>query len=376
VFVIPSQVQIFFAIVVLAMTFWYQIALGMRPLLEMHEGVATKYRIHVPEMFERVSLKHLVGADMPTWMMIAAEQEYQQKILDATTKAHSVSEAQLKHIQDFGRVLDEYKKLIFDSADSANEKRHKPALPSRSFQQYLKDGPVNDLHLDHGNFSILTRLGGRITKQASEQNRKSKSKRLSFSGVQQQLASGFNQMKEMPGLLQNKINQMVLSSDNFGTHDAHLQATNPDANWYEVIKTVMHFIIHVFIGGFFDGINSMLQLWAVLVMLSAFLRQIQVLEVEEINTAIMSFASLAYFLSFMLFYRVNPKFGPFIVILKEMTVEDLSRWLVLVALFLIGTGQALFIILDEPMSFLKVFKWMLGDTEPDSQEAPFDDTKY
>jgi hypothetical protein len=59
-----------------------------------------------------------------------------------------------------------------------------------------------------------------------------------------------------------------------------------------------------------------------------------------------------------------------------MTVEDLSRWLVLVALFLIGTGQALFIILDEPMSFLKVFKWMLGDTEPDSQEAPFDDTKY
>ena len=124
----------------------------------------------------------------------------------------------------------------------------------------------------------------------------------------------------------------------------------------------------MFIRGATDGINSMLQAWALLVLISALLRVKAIPDVDVINTALMSLASLSFFVSLATFYRVNSRLGPFMVLLNTVLATDLVTWLFIVVLFLAGTGQALYIIKDSPMVFLGVFKWMLGDSSTDSDD--------
>ncbi len=352
------------------MTFWYQINLGIPPLHKLHEGIPVKYRIHHPETFEAINVKRLVGTDMPSWMMMDSEQDLRNKLAKKISELGTTDEPQLKHFQDFSNVLNEYKNLI--CSDSEKRSQREMSVQRPSFQDYLSHGPSDDSYLDNRNFSILTRAGGIY--QAVTGHIRNRRKSISISNVQRQLVKGINHMKDMPGMLKTGFNQLLQSSaNNSSDADAHLIAKTQLSNGYEIMRFLMHFIYHVLIGGFFDGVNSMIQIWAVLVIVSSLIRVFQVPDVEVINTAIMSVASVGFFLSFMFFYRVNAKFGPFIVILKEMTVEDLSKWLVLVVLFLAGTGQAMFIILDDPMAFLKPFKWMLGDTEQGSPDSAIDD---
>ena len=95
------QVQIFFAITLMLMTFWYQINLGIPPLHKLHEGIPVKYRIHHPETFEAINVKRLVGTDMPSWMMIDSEQDLRNKLAKKISELRTTDEPQLKHFQDF-----------------------------------------------------------------------------------------------------------------------------------------------------------------------------------------------------------------------------------------------------------------------------------
>jgi hypothetical protein len=366
------QVQIIFAVAVMMATVWYQIDLGIPPFDESHEGTPVKYRIHSPQEFEEVELKRLVCADLPSWMMLDSERAHMGKLSKRMSELKADDDGQVKHYQDFNNILNEYKKLISGHTEDKNQLGRVTGKELPSFEQYLARGPTDDSYLDHRNFAILTRDGGKFTAAASQM--RSRPRRLSMSAVQKQLKDGINQMMEIPGVLKTGFSQLMQGRDR-GSLDAesNLRRQNKTLNWFEMVKFVMRFMFHVCIGGFFDGVNSMIQIWAVLIVTSAVIRALQIPDVEEINTAIMSVASVGFFLSFMFFYRVNAKFGPFIVILKEMTVEDLSKWLVLVVLFLAGTGQAMYIILDDPMAFLKPFKWMLGDTEQSSADSPIED---
>lgn len=327
----------------------------------MYNGIPVKFRIHNPAKFEEVSLRSVVSADMPSWLMIESEQHYRKMVSEA-------SGSNAKLAQDFSDVLTSYNGLIFDEVEESNQDSGLPG-PRPSFEQYAQRGPSDDSYLDNRNFAVVTRAGGRCTVQrgrggGGRGGAAGRGRRLSISTVQQQLLSGVRQMKEVSDILQTRLSQLVHGSDSSADgRDARPSSPNQTANWFEIGKFLVHFVYHVLVGGFFDGINSMIQIWAVLVLISALIRIIQIPDAVPINTAIMSVASIGYFLSFMIFYRVNATFGPFIVILKEMTVKDLSKWLFLVVLFLSASGQAMFIILDDPMSFLKVFKWMLGDTE-------------
>jgi hypothetical protein len=332
------QVQFIFAVALVTITLWYQIALGIPPSHKTRRGIPVKFRIHDPALFEEVSLHCVVCADMPSWMMVEEERKLREQISAAD---------KTKHEQDFSCVLDDYKRLIFDDAGQGI-----PQTPTRSkvlpsFEEYLRSGPFDDSYLDHRNYAVLTRAGGRRIKL--KKSTRSKSRRMSISALQQQ-------MKEVSGILQTRFNQIRQGADNAAARsDVHKQKRGVmHATWLEIASFLTHFLYHVLVGGFFDGINSMIQIWAVLVLISGLVRTIQIVDVQAINTAIISLASVAMFLSFMTFYRVNATFGPFIVILKEMTVKDLSKWLFLVVLFLSASGQAMFIILDDPMSFLKV----------------------
>ena len=353
------------------MTFWYQIELGIPPFENVHEGIPLQYRIHNPQEFEEIHIKNLVGADKPSWMMIESEARHREELSLKMSQLQPGDEEQRKRIQDLIDVLDEYNSRIVNGA----EKAVMPRNHSQSFQQYVQEGPSNDFYLDDWNFSKLTRLGGKYTKKAAVPIVKSRARRLSIATATRHFKNGIQNIKEMSGHLQSRLNHFVQGTNNT-TINTDIQQTKANANWFEMLTFLLHFVYHVVIGGLFDGVSSMLQVWAVLIFVSSFIRSIQIPNVEVINTAIMSVASVGYFLSFMFFYRVNAKFGPFIVILKEMTVEDLSKWLFLVVLFLAGTGQAMFIILDDPMSFLKPFKWMLGDTEQHSPDSPIEDLMY
>ncbi len=256
--------------------------------------------------------------------MVEQEREHRKKI----------SASDNKHDHDFSSVLNDYASLIFDEADKSKDatpssKVRLPldtcnmtsppfiAQPRQSFEHYLQNGPADDSHLDNRNYSLLTRAGGRSIKL--KKGGKNKMRRLSIDAVQKQ-------MKDVTGMLQKGFNQLVQGGGGNSTlNDPHNRKQKKSANLLDMARFLFHFVYHVLVGGFFDGINSMIQIWAILVLISGLIRAIQVADAEAINTAIISLASIAFFLSFMLFYRVNATFGPFIVILKEMTVKDLSK---------------------------------------------------
>ena len=183
---------------------------------------------------------------------------------------------------------------------------------------------------------------------------------MSCAGLQKNIkdfgASVAADVKDLSGSLQQKFNEVVHGAE---ASDIDVQPTKT-ISVYEVLKLLVRFAYHVFIGGATDGINSMLQTWALLVLISALFRVIAIPDVEVINTALMSLASISFFVSFGAFYRVNSRLGPFMALLNTMLATDFVTWLFIVVLFLAGTGQALFIIQDSPMVFLGVFKWMMG----------------
>jgi hypothetical protein len=236
-----------------------------------------------------------------------------------------------------------------------------------SMQNYVRDGPSGDDYLETRDFSVLTRSGGKLLppRIVKEELR---IKRMSFAGIQKNIkdlgASVTAEMKDISGSLQKKFNEVVHGAE---AVDSELQL-NKTITFFEVLHRLIRFAHHVFIRGVTDGINSMLQAWALLILISTLLRAIQIPYVEVVDTALMSLASLSYIVSLAAFYRVNSRLGPFMVLLNTMLATDLVTWLFIVVLFLAGTGQALFIIQDSPMVFLGVFKWMLGDSSTDSAD--------
>ena len=49
----------------------------------------------------------------------------------------------------------------------------------------------------------------------------------------------------------------------------------------------------------------------------------------------------AFFFSFLLFYRVSDKLGPFMVLIRQMILGDLVKWGMVVVLFVLATAQAM-----------------------------------
>ena len=56
--------------------------MGIPPNDKMYDGIPVKFRIHNPAKFEEVSLRSVVSADMPSWLMIESEQHYRKIPLD------------------------------------------------------------------------------------------------------------------------------------------------------------------------------------------------------------------------------------------------------------------------------------------------------
>jgi hypothetical protein len=94
----------------------------------------------------------------------------------------------------------------------------------------------------------------------------------------------------LSGSLQQKFNEVVHGAE---ASDIDLQSTKA-ISVYEVLKLLLRFAYHVFIRGATYGINSMLQAWALLVLISAPLRFIAIPDVDVINTALMILASLSF----------------------------------------------------------------------------------
>jgi hypothetical protein len=353
-------VQISFAFAMLVGTFWYLADLGVPPVDETNEnGVPLKYRIHRPEMFEEVKFKRLVGSKMPSWLMIKELEDHRRKV----SAIKAVQEDEQKQKKHLGHLLDEYEEFIF----GGSKVHQKSGMELPSMQNYVRDGPSGDDYLETRDFSVLTRSGGKLLppRIVKEELR---IKRMSFAGIQKNIkdlgASVTAEMKDISGSLQKKFNEVVHGAE---AVDSELQL-NKTITFFEVLHRLIRFAHHVFIRGVTDGINSMLQAWALLILISTLLRAIQIPYVEVVDTALMSLASLSYIVSLAAFYRVNSRLGPFMVLLNTMLATDLVTWLFIVVLFLAGTGQALFIIQDSPMVFLGVFKWMLGDSSTDSAD--------
>lgn len=355
------QVQISFAFAVLIGTFWYLADLGMPLIHETNEsGVPLKYRIHRPEAFEDVKFKRLVGSVTPSWLMVKALEEGRRQV-SAINEAQEDGKAQKKHL---GHLLDEYEKFIFDGSTV----HQTSGMPLPSLQQYVRDGPTDDEYLETRDFSFLTRSGGKLLPKNIVREEIRIKRRMSLAGIQKNIkdlgASVAAEMKDMSGSLQKKFNEVVHGAE---VADTDLQP-NKTIKVFEAVQLLIRFMSHVFVRGVTDGINSMLQTWALLVLISSLFRAIQIPHVEVVDTALMSLASMSYFISLAAFYRVNSRLGPFMVLLNTMLATDLVTWLFIVVLFLAGTGQALFIIIDEPMVFLGVFKWMLGDSSTNSAD--------
>jgi hypothetical protein len=318
-------------------------------------GIPSKYRIHRPEEFESVKLKRLVGSDMPSWMMMRALEDGRRRVAAINTD-DAIGKAQKKHL---GHLMDEYERFILE--DSNLKQTHVTQLPP--LQQIMRDCSIDDSYLETRDVSVLTRSGGRRLPQinAPEQFR---IRRMSLAGLRQNMKDLGASVRDMTGSLQKKFNEAV-HGDEASDWDA---TRNKTENWFTMLRLLIRFSYHVFVRGATDGINSMLQLWALLILISSLLRAIGISNIEVIHTALMSLASLSYFVSLAAFYRVNSNLGPFMVLLNTMLATDLVTWLFIVVLFLAGTGQALFIIQDSPIVFLGVYKWMLGDSSTGSAE--------
>ena len=291
--------------------------------------------------------------------MIKALEEHRRKV-SAIKAVQENEQQQKKHL---GHLLDEYEEFVF----GGSKVHQKSGMELPSMQNYVRDGPSGDDYLETRDFSVLTRSGGKLLppRIVKEELR---IKRMSFAGIQKNIkdlgASVTAEMKDISGSLQKKFNEVVHGAE---AVDSELQL-NKTITFFEVLHRLIRFAHHVFIRGVTDGINSMLQAWALLILISTLLRAIQIPYVEVVDTALMSLASLSYIVSLAAFYRVNSRLGPFMVLLNTMLATDLVTWLFIVVLFLAGTGQALFIIQDSPMVFLGVFKWMLGDSSTDSAD--------
>ena len=199
------QVQISFALALLVGTFWYLADLGIPPVHDKSErGISLKYRIHKPEAFEEVKFKRLVGAEMPSWMMMR-ELEDRRRQVSAISDAEELGKAQKKHL---GHLVDEYEQLIFDGSKA--RQMTKTQLPS--LQQYLRDGPSDESYLEMRDCSVLTRAGGKLLPQNIVQE-EIRIKRMSIAGLQKNIkdfgASVAADVKNLSGSLQQKFNEVV-----------------------------------------------------------------------------------------------------------------------------------------------------------------------
>jgi len=143
------------------------------------------------------------------------------------------------------------------------EKAIVPRNYSQSFQQYVQEGPSHDFYLDDWNFPKLTRLGGKYIKKATAVPIvKSRARRLSIANATRHFKNGIQNIKEISGHLQNRLNHFVQGTNN---STVNIQQTKADTNWFEMLTFLLHFVYHVVIGGLFDGVSSMIQIWAVLI---------------------------------------------------------------------------------------------------------------
>ncbi len=107
--------------------------------------------------------------------------------------------------------------------------------------------------------------------------------------------------------------------------------------------------------------------WAVLVLLSAFIRlsmpnSDSKLIAEQVCLAL---ASVCIFFYMTVFYSFNDNLGPFLVLLQHMFM-DLAKWLSITLLFFLGYAQAMLMITsDTSISVFGTYKWLLGDSSTD-----------
>jgi len=114
--------------------------------------------------------------------------------------------------------------------------------------------------------------------------------------------------------------------------------------------------------------------WAILVLLSGAVRLWMPLNRDPIDAEHMclALASVCIFFYMVGFYTVSDQLGPFMVLLKTMIMNDLSKWLSITLLFVLGYAQAMLMITyDLRTSFFGTYKWLLGDstTDLDSSDA-------
>ena len=107
------------------------------------------------------------------------------------------------------------------------------------------------------------------------------------------------------------------------------------------IILVARLLFNVFVRSIFSGLDSMIQFWSVLVLVAAGLHSLEAENAEVAVTAILGIASMSFFLSFLMFYRVHKDLGPFMVLIKRMLLSDLGMWIVVVVLFILGTAQTM-----------------------------------
>ena len=85
-----------------------------------------------------------------------------------------------------------------------------------------------------------------------------------------------------------------------------------------------------------------LQLWATLVLIEKCIySSLDSRVADVVSTALVGLASFAFFFSFLLFYRVSDKLGPFMVLIRQMILGDLVKWGMVVVLFVLATAQAM-----------------------------------
>ena len=85
-----------------------------------------------------------------------------------------------------------------------------------------------------------------------------------------------------------------------------------------------------------------LQLWATLVLIEKCIySSLESRVADVLSTALVGLASFAFFFSFLLFYRVSDKLGPFMVLIRQMILGDLVKWGMVVVLFVLATAQAM-----------------------------------
>lgn len=118
-----------------------------------------------------------------------------------------------------------------------------------------------------------------------------------------------------------------------------LSTWNSTSKFAHCAMLIAKLLLHSIIGCCF---TKPLQLWSVLVLVE----KICVLSLEKdvaemVSAALLSLASFAFFLSFLMFYRISDSLGPFMVLIKQMIVGDLMMWALVVVLFVVATAQAM-----------------------------------